>query len=929
MHSVKEPLSPPPRPAQSLHARFPGQDFHQMALALRHARRREKVQAICRCELEGIFALALCLLPLARGSSDYCEMRASRRLRYRFRHGLLSPNPALPPEKAPELLTPLRPLHSVEVAHFLHFESRSFYDDVSAIFGLGVTEARLVDPNGAHSRFLQALQRDVQPFLNAYAPYARISFPFIVAVAGPPGGGKTTICQYLMRAFDAHVIECMPFARDAKAPQRAGRPTDGGPPPNSWLRDAIPVYYHDEKNCVAQIVEIVRARVAAGKGFIIAGYPTNKAQFVALEKGLSAAGANTLALQTFLPPMRARVRAQLRSINGLILAMCTEPHPSKLVDPHTNCVYQPGFCMPGIADLVGATPALFAEAVVEIRDRLEEVTDLPAAPLAPRFTAQYAQIEQQLKRSIPTIVVSNSPDIFTVLQTLDTFVCQLYSKNPEDLLNQTPLATLARPTSLVRPVHCFLGLSAWRRCLELFGQTLAEQSNFISTLTDRLDVLVSDATDRYRLLISHKDSRLQLCRDFLSSPAAGDPSAHFHRIWDASIAVRNANIAAVDEVIDKSGLVELVMELQRSAKKVFIALVQRLRYVQWYTDEFAYLAADDFGSRPFPFFETLDVGSEVEPPRVLYRSTEPCPQVAPPASETPSGFAVRPPRMSISRPFRRALPVTPPPPITSPVPGLAFLLEKMALGRDRPSNPIYFDAQRACAELGIPPFFAYGVTFAEIASYAPAFFAHFGQSLTNPVLVEEAGIAHALFARFTAMCARQEAAMVKAVLDLKDALVKSAYAKCTREMERFSTRFRAWKKGEAITGEMFEYDGQGPLELRMQEMGSGEFVQRIVPMEALLRVAMRLARRGIEYSTEEEFMGIAKEVVKGDELVRLQICLRILECVQCFSVEKFCGAFARSMEDEERLKKVLNARKVRANAPTSARARRMSFMISV
>jgi hypothetical protein len=100
--------------------------------------------------------------------------------------------------------------------------------------------------------------------------------------------------------------------------------------------------------------------------------------------------------------------------------------------------------------------------------------------------------------------------------------------------------------------HCFPGISTWHRCIELFGRTIADQSNLVSTLPTKLDVLIKAATDRYAMMISRRDGRLQACRDFMGLPQR-DMSGHFRRIWDDSIRIRNSHFEFVDEVIDKSG----------------------------------------------------------------------------------------------------------------------------------------------------------------------------------------------------------------------------------------------------------------------------------------------------------------------------------------------------------------------------------------
>jgi hypothetical protein len=91
----------------------------------------------------------------------------------------------------------------------------------------------------------------------------------------------------------------------------------------------------------------------------------------------------------FLPPMSARARAQLPSINGIIFSLCREHHSSKLKSKN-GCVYHRQFCMPGIADMIGVRPLRFLETRDEIVDELEEITDIQPTVLPPKALQQFA-----------------------------------------------------------------------------------------------------------------------------------------------------------------------------------------------------------------------------------------------------------------------------------------------------------------------------------------------------------------------------------------------------------------------------------------------------------------------------------------------------------------------------------------------------------
>jgi hypothetical protein len=151
-------------------------------------------------------------------------------------------------------------------------------------------------------------------------------------------------------------------------------------------------------------------------------------------------------------------------------------------------------------------------------------------------------------------------------------------------------------------------------------------------------------------------------------------------------------------------------------------------------------------------------------------------------------------------------------------------------------------------------------------------------------------------------------------------------------MELFSARFRAVKRGERMVDEPFEYDVRSanprlqPLVARLFEMEDPVFIQNLIRIETILSVAKEVVRRKIVYSSDDEFLGIASDVVVNqEEFIMLEICLRLMECVECFNVEKFCLAFARTREDEKRLMTIFSMRKFSMEPGSLSLTSRLNF----
>jgi hypothetical protein len=491
-----------------------------------------------------------------------------------------------------------------------------------------------------------------------------------------------------------------------------------------------------------------------------------------------------------------------------------------------------------------------------------------------------------------------------MLPILDAFICELYQNNMSDLPNETPLMTMARPALLIRPVHCFCAISTWHECLDVFGRMLAEQANLIANLPSKIGGLINSAAERYRLLISRADNRTILSRQLVGHPAS-DMSEHFHRIWDLSISTRNGNFSIVDEVIDKSGLVELVLEFERSTKSVFIAIILRLHYVRWYAEHYAFLWENRFDDQPFPFFERLDVEDEVVP-MFSFRSFS-----------APAGHFVKPPSAPRTSHSARRVTVTPQQPMPDSGRGRRFLMEHLTVSTNRQVGQIYFDSVRSCTTLGIPPFDSKGASFEEETdAYAEAYFAHLASTVKDALLREEVGVARKLFTDFAALCHTREDAIVSTILDLKERLIRLAYAKCNREMEEFSKRYRSCKNSPRVERNLFEYDMQAAsprmqlLIARMVEMEEPLIVQKLVSMETVHALAKRCVERRLEFSSGDQFMELAKGVVqKEEELLNLEVCMRVMECVECFSLDQFLMAFAKTQDDMRRLRAAFTRRK--------------------
>jgi hypothetical protein len=850
----------------------------------------KKIQPICRSEVDGILAFALNSIKYSQDANP----RQYERLRASWRNGNLVPKTCDIDSRLQTIFfeTVLSPMHNLEVHHYLHVHSDSLLTDLATVFGVAMTESKIEDPNPIFNKLLLGLQEAMQPFLCGYKPYELIDFPFIVCIAGPQSSGRTTVAQFIKKSFNVHIIECKPnpdykgSAKGKTSSLDAGDESMDEPPVEFPLTDSIQIKYSDDKTCVNEIIAAIKNNAEDGFGFIICGYPNQKNQYQILEKAMLAAGATLHARQLqFLPPLSARSRAQLPAINGMIFNVYTDPIRDRLVDPNTGVIYKKGFYMPGITDLLGVEPRDFLEGRRKIESRLIGYTDDEYPILGAKALLPYGQFEAIVKKTIPTVTIGMCDSVIPVLQAVDTFMVELYQKNPTALPNQTPLITLLKPLTLVKPGKCFTGIATWYACLESFGRTIADQSNLVSTLASKVDVLMKAATDRYQLLISQRDQRLRLCRMF-HNQTDKNWSEHFRVIWELSIAIRNQNLELIDDVIDTSGLIELLIELRKSSRIVFISLLHRLIYVKWFSERFSYL----IGNAPLEPFEKFEVLTAVEIPKVNYAIS----------MEVEAEVCILPgARGAVQRTFH-------------------YLMGNLKLKTERPPDSTFVDTAQTCLDLCIPPFARDTIDFQDTIPYAEAFFNHVDQNCPDKLLKQEVKSAKSIFLQFTSICQRKESSMVNSVFELKDSLTKYAYAKCTHEMELFSTRFREAKQGVLPAGvESFEFDivSVNPRVRSLAESlvtkGTPIVIQSLVSFKTIVLIANEIRDKEMRFARAEEFLeAVAGLNVSSNEQEELELALRVMECVECFDVHKFLLCFPRTRDEEGILRRTFATKRL-------------------
>ena len=1037
---------------------------------------------ICHCEADALLSYALCVgTELLKDDILNPSSKKLGLYKTQFINGDFTPKNAEMIGSSSKtasslsrnaIKTELKPLHTLNTRHYIPHHSDTMFQDLSKVFGVPLTEKHLVDPNPSLNGLLDRLQVHMAPFLQEFKPYELMTFPFILCISGPPESGKTTVCQFLQKTFDAHIIQCtLIIIEKPKGKQSDSRISQNSNSlsnskslnkeeeeqgeDNFPLPNADVVVYSDEKTAVNEIVSIMKGKLD-GKGFIIDGFPNNKNQYTLFEKALNANGIHLHDEQSkyLNVPLSARQKASLSPIDGVIITAsdpCSGPTAApRLIDPVTGNIYKQGWHMPGIADMIGIEPSKFEENIQIINSRLIENSKLftpgdenksdASSLISTKLSKQLIQFEQSIKKASTTLIIGECNSTDQLMDILDGYIENLFCRTKKALIFRSPFSYLMKPDTLIKPSLSFSAINSWINCLKVFGKTLADQTNIVETLSNKVESLQNTSIERYQLMISRPDERLPIIEKFVQENFDANGSLPgetrtkvlpelFRKIWDLSINSRNEDLEMIDDVIDCSGQIEILLELRKAPKIAFIAFVERLLYVKWFSDKYERIAASSpnelkyeaskFFQDPsrqhdndIPHFNLIlkdppsylkssgsqhkistniqinvstnqenndtdsnNAGNKIDksklPPRSPTNNTQlkktqnyPNPNTIFSQSRIEDSIyhelsTIMPKGQNIEE--MRTL---------AEIGDLSFLKDNIKKSLEvHPIEDIHFNSTGACTNIGIVNFEPSSPTLFEqnTLKYADEFFSYVAALTDTPLIADEARQCLKLFRLFATNCQKKESKLANTIIDLRNQLAQYAVDKCTREMESFSRKFRYIKAGGIPPKGMkwFEYDTKcvskriAHLADMNLDLNHPIIIQSMLDTEDAVKIAKVCAQKGIEFTSVDQLLQYTKEAnvfdtnytnsrtqsplsqrtktskrrirrkknidnnkdtgkskapvelytsenVIGDEkLMKLELCIRISECSECFNIKDFLLSFARTNEDKVKLEEAL------------------------
>lgn len=1147
----------------------PDEELHQKLTKERREKHLAKVHQYCSLEAKGILEFVLRSIDLSfyvKDVSDEIFGRKLRNLHADFREGLLTPEP----ENTDESIEPatcsinLEPKFSLEVQNYLRFTSDSMWKDLSTFFNCQLDEKIVHDPDPKMNEFLEYLQDHMKLFQQPYHPFDKIKFPFTICIIGPVGTGRTTVCQLLQKIFDVNIIDVVPqpptdnVMRRRKSIQQIEQIQDIEPQPEYPLQDSYTIKMVDDKSTISSIAQYIIENQSRGN--IIVGYPNTKSQLIMLEKAIAQQQHNQLLSisksgltdststsprtpQSPTQQSSSKSKAPVYNIHGLIFTLNPNSSRERLIDPETGNVYQEDFLMPCFLDFYDVLPTEFVKKRDEIINRLTTIT-VPEIPnLTSKAISTMNSFESGCRKNYVTAVIPHCDTIDMMITQLDLFIDSLYKKN-EKIIIEKPLEHLMRPFELSKPGLCYNAILSWRECLDLFAPTIADQSNLVDIIGNRLDQMTDAAFDRFALFTFTADKRASLCNEFQTKesnfqlpqkqlnsnslhiqhnsnfnsssaqsalslpryssrnsspsqfahpplslpqhpsipsnlhssrlsfhnpltsnvitpktqsamtartplistqnapnkiktnikpniisqgpiqkqPVVGTeiltkrpktsnsppiknmniikrenqnidmkkrPQTHqayikspfknraksrfgntdsdsnaeeleremiekeenrnrefsnfFKVIWDLSLKSRDQNLKHVTKVVEKSGLLELVVELRKTPKLIFIALILRLYYTRWFYDNFYELFTTNSDENEEEAVQRCTLLDEfkidpIHPPRfdVQSRSTKHGDSMTQQSFslKSVSGYLNQDNKQNQS--IYRGKSMDDLSNVDVDEENLQqkgdyndsqnqnqqqkdeyndsqniidnFLKNQQ---KNNSKEEIFFNQEQTTNDFYIPPFKS-TITFDDTLKFVDKFFNHYMKNLDDENLSSNVKSSLHLFKTFSKSVKNKEVVLTEAIKNLNHIISEYAYTKCSHEMENFSEKFRKMRKVGFIEGNLFEYDFSG---IRKENRHLADFsinyempiiVQSIVSFKTVKKIADVLSNRNQKFCNLRSFLFTMRNIqgISEKEATAIELCVRVFVCSECFSIKKLLLCFVHFPEEEEIISKM-------------------------
>lgn len=744
----------------------PDEELHIQLTKERRAALKEKHTQMCRRELYAMFNFAM------HYREEMPTDRDLEHARLRFFNGEFHdkeiPQTTEEGEEPPQQSKRLSKKPGIK--QLLDFGLTSVAESMLALSRDTSRERFEHDSNLEMDRLLMEVERGRRPYVSEQVPTSRVSCPFLICVTGPPGTGKSTVCQFIAKYFDVKVIQ---FGEN----HPGERYEDDGP---------VMISSREEKALIPRLIDEI-SKLPPGKGLILQGFPETKAQFVQLEKGLAAAA-------------KKKPDIRFQAVSGVIRMTMTEAEvqeqaDGRIVDIRTGTVYHKTFHPP-----------------IHVNELLRD--DIVDVPVKEGFSATFQKVSKDMVAIdgvLKKTQVLSMPRFESVGEchlAVENFLRLLYSAQNIDVPFTSFVVFQTRQHFLYSKA-CAKLYDLWNgTCLPMFGKDLGDLYKRIEQAEMRTDYLRQNSVKTFELIISRPDDRIVKCRKFMENPSKEECGDLFHYVWQKSIDIRDSTLKEASEYCQKCTLQSLKGVMKEGEQSIFELILKRYFIVEWFTQHFAKII--DQGTLD----EDLEVPEVVIPEFDVTNLRKLCElmnirEYSPPAAVSQSREELNPNPIELDKDTsiqNKTQEYIAAPNDSHERSGPICLASTKPVKQPFPSTITFEIRSEYAIDCGEgeedeppPPPPSNEETIRNFIDYVKS-------QATDNFTKQEATVMRNMFDFFLEKKKAIDTKVNQHIEELEKTLDALIRRKCSNEMEWFSEKIRKWKRGESFEGELFVYD---------------------------------------------------------------------------------------------------------------------------
>lgn len=568
----------------------PDEELHQQLIKQRRESQKQKYYEICQNEAEAILNYTFQFMEIQNSPNKWAvsNLKADFLLGKFFTKVDTEPKP-LAPSKS------LQFCHNTNLYNPEKFLEPKPINTKESLFSwyASINIQNKYDANSQMDSVLQNLDNSMQPYTNPQPYPEPVSFPFVVCITGPPHSGRTSIAQFIQRFFNAFYIN---ITSPIRSDNQEGEPQLIDSYEIDVDNKNMTISSNDDKYIMSKINEALQ-NIELNCGLLIRNYPINKIQAGLLEKALLAYAKHK---QTQNQDPNTESPTYLKMINCIFRTALTAEEvqnqiSGRLKNVKTGEIFHTKFRPPSVIEN--------SDDIVPFTLQPDEIINASSYNKIVNSTSQLDILNKKGTLVIPVALVDSTDKL--ELQ-IENALRQIYANNNVPV----PFSSFVQYRNLDKlkyAKYCNKIYNVWfDECIPQFGRTLARIFEQTRVIKEKMDYLFLCAKDQLLLKLYQPDKRQILSENFIQqSPDERNYSQFFKDFWELSIEIRDRQLAALPDLLQRCGLVKLKSSIHSNETEIFEALMKRFFIVEWYY-QFVRSIEDHSAKDDDPALPTLD-----------------------------------------------------------------------------------------------------------------------------------------------------------------------------------------------------------------------------------------------------------------------------------------------------------------------------------